>query len=374
MAGHRDCQGEIEEETYKLIDIKLVEVVDLLDNVKKKIGEIRQLRAKLPVKQPNSEPEDNHSQDIEEEESLEAEKLIYIKQDTVRPRAQNETEKEEESIDHGDNENAQQQNLKSTKNLKSSELSRGGTGKSKEQEKKKKYPCGEGECSYAASQKSNLKKHKSTVHDKIRNHKCDQCDYAAFHAFELKRHIESKHENARKHLCEHCGYAASLKSLLKRHIESEHETTRKHVCENCGYAAKWKAGLKRHIECVHENTRRHVCEHCGFSANQKWNLTKHMERVHHRSFCRSSHGQVEEPHRSQPEPEGAPEPHPQARQQKAVQDEGDGPQVSEEPQVLQEAQPEHRPADQEGQAERGQQIVHNNIKKKKSFNIADILK
>merc|ERR1712039_862819 len=71
----------------------------------------------------------------------------------------------------------------------------------------------------------------------------------------------------------------------------------------------------------------------------------------------TSHGQVEEPHRAQPEPEGAPEPHPQALQQEAVQDEGDGPQVPEEPQVLQEAQPEHRPADQEGEAERGQQIV-----------------
>merc|ERR1712210_253126 len=74
-------------------------------------------------------------------------------------------------------------------------------------------------------------------------------------------------------------------------------------------------------------------------------------------IARSRHGQVEEPHRAQPEPEGAPEPHPQAFEQEAVQDEGDGPQVSEEPQVLQEAQPEHCPAAQEGEAERRQQIV-----------------
>ena len=105
-----------------------------------------------------------------------------------------------------------------------------------------------------------------------------------------------------------------------------------------------------------------MIQSCGLSAFSPLRLSllkrlKLCSRPIAKAITRSQHGQVEEPHRAQPEPQGAPEPHPQAFEQEAVQDEGDGPQVSEEPQVLQEAQPEHRPAAQEGEAERGQQIV-----------------
>ena len=59
-----------------------------------------------------------------------------------------------------------------------------------------------------------LETHNSSVHEK---NKCSICDYTSSNKSTLKTHIESAHEKKRPHKCTICDYSSSQKSTLKTH-------------------------------------------------------------------------------------------------------------------------------------------------------------
>ena len=70
-------------------------------------------------------------------------------------------------------------------------------------------------CGKMFGQSSDLKRHRSNVHERLKNHKCDSCG-KAFSRFEhLKGHISSVHEGVKNHKCEFCGKACSQAADLK---------------------------------------------------------------------------------------------------------------------------------------------------------------
>ena len=147
------------------------------------------------------------------------------------------------------------------------------------------------ECGYAASEKFNLQIHINEVHDKIRDHVCKECGYATSREVSLKEHIKSVHDKIKDHICKECGYAASREGSLKQHIKAVHEKIKDHICKECGYAASRKFHLQIHIKAVHDKIRNHVCKGCGYSAAQKAKLKRHMDSCHGNEHTRfDEHG------------------------------------------------------------------------------------
>merc|ERR1711890_69202 len=77
------------------------------------------------------------------------------------------------------------------------------------------------------------------------------------------------------------------------------------------------------------------------------------------SLAQERHGQVEEPHRSQPDQEEPPWWNQETLHQEAYEHEGLRPQVPEEPEVCQEAQPEPTPEGEEGCSSLNQDVLIN---------------
>ena len=70
-----------------------------------------------------------------------------------------------------------------------------------EKESKKKFPCKL--CDSVFSGKSGLWRHKKSVHDKIKDHKCDECQFTSSHSQSLKMH--KKHVHGRGRIDERMG-------------------------------------------------------------------------------------------------------------------------------------------------------------------------
>ena len=126
----------------------------------------------------------------------------------------------------------------------------------KPQEKKDpKYACDQ--CSYIATQKSSLTRHKQTQHEGIRQptyhsgktYDCDVCPYQATQLSSLKRHKLAKHSGAQFN-CDQCEYIGTTQINLKLHKRSKHEMVR-YPCDVCGYEATQPGVLNRHKEQKH---------------------------------------------------------------------------------------------------------------------------
>ena len=79
------------------------------------------------------------------------------------------------------------------------------------------------QCEYQATAKSDLEKHKKSVHKGVR-YPCGQCEYQATTKGNLDQHKRSIHEGIR-YPCRKCLYQATTKSQLEQHRRSIHEGT-----------------------------------------------------------------------------------------------------------------------------------------------------
>ena len=73
----------------------------------------------------------------------------------------------------------------------------------------------------------NLKLHINSVHEGIKNHKCDLCQKAFSHRGKLKNHINTVHEGLKNHKCYICEKAFSQAVNLRNHINNIHKGLRK---------------------------------------------------------------------------------------------------------------------------------------------------
>ena len=65
--------------------------------------------------------------------------------------------------------------------------------------------------------------HIKSVHEKVKNYKCDICDKAFSRYGALKIHVNSVHEELKNHKCDLCDKAYSQLCQLKLHIKNVHE-------------------------------------------------------------------------------------------------------------------------------------------------------
>jgi Zinc finger, C2H2 type len=80
--------------------------------------------------------------------------------------------------------------------------------------------------------------------------------------------------------CDLCGNKFARKSNLLKHKRSVHATTRKHVCVTCGFAFKRFDHLQKHINSTHLKRRGFACEICPAAFAERFNCSKHQRLMH----------------------------------------------------------------------------------------------
>ena len=153
-----------------------------------------------------------------------------------------------------------------------------------ENRRSSEYSCSH--CDYKTKEKSSLKTHNETVHEKI-GYSCNQCEYKTKEKRHLKTHNEIVHENF-GYSCNQCDFKSKVENHLKSHIDSVHENntnegdelqistqetiedsrTRRKLatlgkdatlkCSICEWSTKSKTLLNRHIVRYHEDIHRTV--------------------------------------------------------------------------------------------------------------------
>ena len=63
-----------------------------------------------------------------------------------------------------------------------------------------------------------LRKHKATVHEGRRDHKCKVCGQSFSSIGHVNRHIKTVHEGRKDYKCEYCGESRTTSTSLKKHI------------------------------------------------------------------------------------------------------------------------------------------------------------
>lgn len=79
-------------------------------------------------------------------------------------------------------------------------------------------------CTRSFPLKSNLKKHRESVHLKLRPHACPRCNRTFYERCKLRGHVATVHDGQRRFPCQHPGCAAAFKqnSDRKRHVREVH--------------------------------------------------------------------------------------------------------------------------------------------------------
>ena len=111
----------------------------------------------------------------------------------------------------------------------------------------------------------------------------------------MKIHIRTVHEGVKEHKCDHCGKTFGLRHNLKKHIESSHEgqsiaflntenadfkksknnKKRSEQCEFCTKSFSRSHDLKRHIKSVHEGIKEYKCDLCDKAFDRAIHLQNH---------------------------------------------------------------------------------------------------
>ena len=74
------------------------------------------------------------------------------------------------------------------------------------------------------------------------------------------------------------------KTHLKRHLRTVHEGIRDYKCEHCGKEFTEKKGLVCHTKRVHDNIRDEQCKHCGKCFFSKECLYRHIKNIHEKDL------------------------------------------------------------------------------------------
>ena len=106
-------------------------------------------------------------------------------------------------------------------------------------------------CNNGFSNKSNLKTHISSIHNKILPFKCPypNCSKKYSSNIRLNVHIRT-HKGEKPYKCKICLKSFNENGNLKAHM-SRHEIEKKFKCQFCDKAYKSNGHLKEHINIIH---------------------------------------------------------------------------------------------------------------------------
>ena len=127
--------------------------------------------------------------------------------------------------------------------------------------------------------------------------KCDSCFYGANRKGHLNQHIKTVHNKIKDFKCNYnlCDYKCSLKGHLNTHIKTVHNKIKDFECNQCTFTCSEKGNLKQHVEQVHHNIKDFKCDYnlCEYKCYVNSDLKRHIKQVHERpqESKKMSHGE-----------------------------------------------------------------------------------
>ncbi|KOC66596.1 Zinc finger protein 99 [Habropoda laboriosa] len=172
----------------------------------------------------------------------------------------------------------------------------------------KKYKCGLPGCPTVLRTASELRSHRSLVHDSTpsdRRYKCSDCFYAAKTKTQLRRH-RARHDDpggvtraaTDLRTCPYagCAFKTKLASHLQRHVRL-HTGTKPYKCRHCAYASNNLENLRKHVLStnLHPGKTIYECDVCQgenvepFRTNFAKELRAHLLETHNEAFPTPGH-------------------------------------------------------------------------------------
>ena len=108
------------------------------------------------------------------------------------------------------------------------------------------------ECGRNFANKSNLNKHRNTVHASNKPFPCDSCPKHFATEYQLQRHAET-HIKDPKLPCEVCGKCFKTRSNLRSHMDA-HTVGNPYACDLCGNSFSRKDRLSKHRRMLHPDS------------------------------------------------------------------------------------------------------------------------
>ena len=107
-------------------------------------------------------------------------------------------------------------------------------------------------------------KHARSVHDHIRDYKCDECGKSFVAKMKLELHIKAIHDKIKDQFCDQCNYATSYPDELRKHKNTIHSKDRGDgfECPECGKMLTSKRYLQYHVRHVHQKVKDASCLLC----------------------------------------------------------------------------------------------------------------
>ena len=141
-------------------------------------------------------------------------------------------------------------------------------------------------CGKAFTQKASMMRHIDKNHKNLRIEEdiaCKICGEKFQSRSRWKEHLESMHDG-KQFQCNMCAFKANCQTFLMRHVNGVHNKRKDHICEECGMKFAQKASMTRHIKVIHKKmaSRRPLhfkCHICGKAFFCSW-LQKHMKYEH----------------------------------------------------------------------------------------------
>ena len=134
--------------------------------------------------------------------------------------------------------------------------------------------------------KRGFKEHKNSIHDRIRNHKCELCEKDFYNIFHLKGHLKNVHdvvkedEKSEDFKCLSCKKIFKYKSSLNLHIKTLHMKIKNYKCEVCDETFSQKHHLNGHQIAIHNKGQEFKYDLCQKVYSRKYHLKEHKNNVH----------------------------------------------------------------------------------------------
>ena len=145
-------------------------------------------------------------------------------------------------------------------------------------------------CAQDFNKLKQLRLHIKTVHEG--QHKCEICEKVFNKLCNLQSHMKIAHTeektsnektNNSEHKCDHCNEIFRLLPDLQIHSKEVHGILKIHKCEICNKDFSKRTHLNAHLAIVHEQgdlPTTTICDLCGKELSNQNSLREHRKRVH----------------------------------------------------------------------------------------------
>jgi len=146
--------------------------------------------------------------------------------------------------------------------------------------KQQEYRCICTWCDYESNRYSHVKSHIKTQHEMKKNFSCKECPFVGKNVEEYGIHYSAYHATDNfKHACTTCSFKCNNRSVLKSHYLSAHNKQRILSCKLCNYKVQDMMNMKKHLNKVHSNPIFH-CKACNKKFHHGNEYRKHLAVKH----------------------------------------------------------------------------------------------